>query len=265
MRMANDLRHAVERQEFMLVYQPIIEVASGEILKAEALLRWQHPTRGIISPAEFIPIAEETGIIVTLGEWVFRAALDQLAIWRDQLHADFQISINKSPVQFRNSHSDWVEHMKEIGMPGKSLVIEITESLLLDASNNVDRKLLQFRDAGINVAIDDFGTGYSSLSYLKKFDIDYIKIDQSFIRNMTHSQSDMGLCEAIILMAHKLGMKVIAEGVENEAQYHLLAEAHCDFVQGYLISQPLLPADFEALMASKRAPRRAMRKSPLSQ
>jgi diguanylate cyclase (GGDEF)-like protein/PAS domain S-box-containing protein len=250
MRMANDLRHALERHEFKLVYQPIIEVASGAIRKAEALLRWQHPVKGLISPAEFIPVAEETGIIVELGEWVFREALGQLLVWRSQLHPEFQISINKSPVQFRNSHSDWVEYMKNLGLPGKSLVVEITESLLLDASENVDQKLLEFRDAGINVAIDDFGTGYSSLSYLKKFDIDFIKIDQSFIKNMTHSQGDMGLCEAIILMAHKLGMKVIAEGVETQQQYQLLADVHCDYVQGYLIARPLSAQDFVKFMSS---------------
>lgn len=245
MRMANDLRHALERSEFKLVYQPIIEVGSGEVRKAEALLRWQHPVKGLISPAEFIPVAEETGIIVELGEWVFKEALGQLILWRGQLHPEFQISINKSPIQFRNSHSDWVEYMKDLGLPGKSLVVEITESLLLDASDNVDQTLLEFRDAGINVAIDDFGTGYSSLSYLKKFDIDFIKIDQSFIKNMTHSKSDMGLCEAIILMAHKLDMKVIAEGVETEQQCQLLADARCDYVQGYLIARPLSVQDFE--------------------
>jgi EAL domain-containing protein (putative c-di-GMP-specific phosphodiesterase class I) len=253
MRVANDLRHALEREEFKLVYQPIVEVASGEIRKAEALLRWQHPTNGMVNPAEFIPVAEETGIIVELGEWVFKEALGQLLKWRDYLHPDFQISVNKSPVQFRNSHSDWVQYMKDLGLPGRSLVVEITESLLLDATDNVDHKLLEFRDAGINVAIDDFGTGYSSLSYLKKFDIDFIKIDQSFIKSMTHSHSDMGLCEAIILMAHKLAMKVIAEGVETEAQYQLLAKAHCDYVQGYLISKPLTPEDFEALVRSEQA------------
>ena len=245
MRLANDLRHAITRNEFQLVYQPIVEAASGQVYKAEALLRWYHPIKGLVSPGEFIPIAEETGLIVELGEWVFHEATRQLAIWRSQLHPDFQISINKSPVQFRNIQSDWVQHMEDMGLSGKSLIVEITENLLLDATENVDKKLLEFKDAGINVAIDDFGTGYSSLSYLKKFDIHFIKIDQSFVKNMTHDTNDLGLCEAIILMAHKLGMKVIAEGVETEQQYLLLAEAQCDFMQGYLIAKPLTVEEFE--------------------
>lgn len=263
MRLANDLRQAIERGEFKLMYQPIVEANSGEISKAEALLRWHHPTRGLISPEEFIPVAEETGLIMELGEWVFKEAVDQLVRWRDLLDAEFQISINKSPVQFKQPHSNWVDYMQSVGLPGKNLVVEITESLLLDASDHVGQKLLEFRDAGINVAIDDFGTGYSSLSYLKKFDIDFIKIDQSFIKNLSHASNDMGLCEAIILMAHKLGMKVIAEGVETEEQFHLLADVQCDYVQGYFIAQPLSVEDFERLMRSDQVTHKHIRSRSL--
>jgi diguanylate cyclase (GGDEF)-like protein/PAS domain S-box-containing protein len=263
MRLANDLRQAIERNEFKLVYQPIIEVDSGEICKAEALLRWHHPTRGLINPVEFIPVAEETGLIMELGEWVFKEAVAQLVKWRDLLDEEFQISINKSPIQFRQPHSNWVEYMRNSGLPGRSLVVEITESLLLDANDNVGKKLLEFRDAGINVAIDDFGTGYSSLSYLKKFDIDFIKIDQSFIGNLSHDSNDMGLCEAIILMAHKLGMKVIAEGVETEQQFQLLADMQCDYVQGFLIARPLSVEDFESLINSDQVSRKHIRSGSL--
>ncbi|MES2580377.1 MAG: EAL domain-containing protein, partial [Pseudomonadota bacterium] len=245
MRLANDLRHAANRDELKLVYQPIIKISSGEVYKAEALIRWHHPTLGLISPAQFIPVAEDTGIIYEIGEWVFNEAIQQVKQWRESLHSDFQISINKSPVQFKTPNSTWVESMEKMGLPGSSLVVEITEGSLLDATDNVASNLLKFRDAGIQVAIDDFGTGYSSLSYLKKYDIDYIKIDQSFVKNMTANSSDLGLCEAIILMAHKLGMQVIAEGVETQGQYDLLAAAGCDYAQGYLFSKPVDTKAFE--------------------
>ncbi|MGQ0442610.1 MAG: bifunctional diguanylate cyclase/phosphodiesterase [Methylophilaceae bacterium] len=245
MRMANDLRQACEKNEFKLVYQPIIEIASGEIRKAEALIRWHHPTLGLINPGQFIAIAEDTGIIFEIGEWVFHQALLQAAKWRKSLHAEFQISINKSPIQFKNEDDAWPKQLAEAGLPGQSVAVEITEGLLLDASDVVTDRLKALGQAGIQIAIDDFGTGYSSLSYLKRYDIDYIKIDQSFVRNIGAGSNDMGLCEAIILMAHKLGMKVIAEGVETRAQLMLLAEAGCDYAQGYFFSKPVSDKEFE--------------------
>ena len=247
MRLANDLRHAITRNEFKLVYQPIVEIKTNIIHKAEALIRWHHPQLGLICPSEFIPIAEDTGLIYELGEWVFNEALQQVKIWRKTLHADFQLSINKSPVQFKNPSFTWIESLQKTGLPGSCITVEITEGSLLGATETVAEKLLKFKDAGMQVAIDDFGTGYSSLSYLKKYDVDYIKIDQSFVKNMAANSSDMGLCEAIILMAHKLDMQVIAEGVETQAQYDLLATADCDFAQGYLLSKPVMPDAFEAL------------------
>ena len=251
MRLANDLRHAITRKEFKLMFQPIIEAGTGIIRKAEALIRWHHPQHGLINPAEFIPVAEETGIIVEIGEWVFHETVKQLVIWRRTLHPEFQISINKSPVQFKSSHDSWVEYMKNRGLAASSLVVEITEGLLLDAADNVNIQLLSFRDAGIQVAIDDFGTGYSSLSYLKRYDIDYIKIDQSFVKSLSEDTSDLVICEAIILMAHKLDMKVIAEGVETKAQYDLLKGAGCDYMQGYYFSKPVDVATFESFIISQ--------------
>lgn len=164
----------------------------------------------------------------------------------------FQISVNASPVQFRadgNIPQDtWSDHLTSLGIPGNCVVIEITEGLLLDADPDVVNRLLRFRDAGIQVAIDDFGTGYSSLAYLKKFDIDYLKIDQSFVRMLGSDSNDRALCEAIIVMAHKLGLGVIAEGVETEEERDWLVAAGCDSMQGYLISQPLPPEQFEVLL-----------------
>ena len=246
----NDLRCALAAGQLRVYYQPIVELATGNIHKAEALVRWQHPERGLVSPAQFIPLAEETGLIVEIGNWVFREAAQQVGRWRDSCNPRFQISVNKSPVQFRqfsDARDAWPDHLRELGLPGQSIAIEITESLLLDTEDGIGGKLVEFRNAGIQVAIDDFGTGYSSLSYLKKFNIDYLKIDQSFTRNLTPGSNDMALSEAIIVMAHRLGLKVIAEGVETEAQHMLLATAGCDYAQGYLFSRPVPANEFEAL------------------
>ncbi|MDO8990382.1 MAG: EAL domain-containing protein [Sideroxyarcus sp.] len=251
MHLINDLRGALAGDQFRLHYHPIVELASGNIHKAEALIRWQHPTRGLIHPAEFVLLAEESGLIVEIGDWVFREAARQVLRLREIHHPEFQISVNKSPVQFRNDDRyfrEWLPHLQKLGLPGQSMTIEITEGLLLDASAGTQTKLLGLRDAGIQVALDDFGTGYSSLSYLKKFDIDYIKIDRSFVRNLSATSDDMALCEAIIVMAHKLGLKVIAEGVETTSQRHLLAAAGCDYGQGHLFARPLPPLEFEALL-----------------
>ncbi|TAK62869.1 EAL domain-containing protein [Methylobacter sp.] len=253
MRLINDLRNALAECQFWLAYQPIVELTTGNIRKAEALIRWQHPTRGLISPAEFIPVAEATGMIIDIGEWIFREAAQQAVRWCTEHHDDFQISINKSPVQFQkegNGHLVWFDYMRELGLSGQSIVVEITEGLLMDAGAMITGQLLAFRDAGIQISLDDFGTGYSSLSYLKKFDIDYLKIDQSFTRNLTPKASDLALCEAIIVMAHKLGIKVIAEGIETREQCDLLIAAGCDYGQGYLFSRPVPADEFKNLLVT---------------
>ncbi|ADE11420.1 putative bifunctional diguanylate cyclase/phosphodiesterase [Sideroxydans lithotrophicus] len=251
MSLSNDLHKALAQDQFRLVYQPIVELETGSIHKAEALIRWQHPNRGLVSPADFIPIAEQSGLIIQIGDWVFRQAANQVKHWRGAYGKDIQISINKSPVQFKsdsNTHLAWFEHLKELDLSGGCFAIEITESLLMDASDTIVSKLMAFGNIGMQVALDDFGTGYSSLSYLKKFDIDYIKIDQSFVRNLAPDSSDLALCEAMIMMAHKLGIKVIAEGVETSEQRDLLRTAGCDYGQGYLFSRPLSTEDFEGLV-----------------
>ncbi|BBB70006.1 hypothetical protein UNDYM_5753 [Undibacterium sp. YM2] len=251
MSLSNDLRDALKAGEFLVYYQPIVELASGKILKAEALIRWQHPVRGMVSPVDFIPLAEGSGLIVEIGEWVFKQAAEQVRRLRSMKLPDFKISVNVSPVQFRHDRDfteTWLEHLAASGLPANSIVIEITEGLLLDATEGVAEKLLRFRDAGAHVALDDFGTGYSSLAYLKKFDIDYIKIDRVFVRNIDVDANDLALCEAIIMMAHKLGLAVIAEGVESTAQRDLLLAAGCDFAQGYLYSPPVPAQQFEKLM-----------------
>ncbi len=256
MRIANDLRGVLDGNQFWVAYQPIVELATGAIYKAEALIRWQHPTRGLVGPDEFIPIAEETGMIIDIGNWVFTEAANQVKKWRQSHHAEFQISVNKSPVQFQgtgNSHGSWIDHLRQLDLPGQSIAIEITEGLLLDVRTAVTDQLLEFRNAGIQISIDDFGTGYSSLAYLKKFNIDYIKIDQSFVKNLESDSDDMALCEAIIVMAHTLGMQVIAEGIETAEQRDLLTAAGCDYGQGFLFARPVPAEELEVLL-SKAAP-----------
>ncbi|WP_017222542.1 EAL domain-containing protein [Moritella dasanensis] len=248
--MTNDLRQALAKNQFSLFYQPIINLATGHIVKAEALIRWQHPERGLVSPLDFIAIAEETGMINDIGNWVFQQAVNQLSLWRQTHNDSFQMSINVSPVQFcaNSDLHEWFDRLNSLNLPGDALVVEITEGLLMEANHLVTDKLLALRDAGVNVALDDFGTGYSSLSYLKRFDIDYLKIDQSFVRNLKPLSEDLILCEAIIVMAHKLGIKVIAEGVETQEQQQLLIRAGCDYAQGYLYSKAVPAAEFELLL-----------------
>lgn len=244
---ANELRVAVAEQQFHLLYQPIVELPTGKVHKAEALIRWRHPERGVINPVQFISVAEDTGLIIPIGNWIFYEVAAQVAKWRDILHPGFQVSVNTSPIQFKNNGNfqDWIEHMHNSGLPGQSIVIEITEGLLLEKNTAVKFQLSEFRNAGVQIAIDDFGTGYSSLSYLKKFDVDYVKIDRSFISNLTGESDDMALCEAIISMAHKLDLKVVAEGIETAEQQSLLIKAGCDYGQGYFFAKPLSPPQLE--------------------
>ena len=249
--MVKDLREAIQQQQFEIYYQPIVDLRSDMINKAEALLRWHHPKSGLVSPSVFIPIAEETGLISEIGNWIFYTVAEQVSHWRKQFEIDLQVSINTSPLQWIDeaaAMSQWFSHLQQAGISGQAIAVEVTEGLLMDARDQITNRLLDFHDAKIQIAIDDFGTGYSSLSYLKQFDIDYLKIDQSFVRNLDHDQNDLALCEAIIVMAHKLGIKVIAEGVETGTHDQILKGFDCDFGQGYLYSRPLPVNDFEALL-----------------
>jgi len=255
LQLLNDMRGALAKDQFELYYQPIIDLKTNQIVKAEALIRWNHPTRGLISPANFIPLAEESGLIIDIGDWVFKQTVQQVKHWR-KTYKNLQVSVNKSPIQFRAATDcdDWINYLKQINLSGDAIAIEITEGLLMDNASNITHQLLQYRDAGIQVSMDDFGTGYSALSYLNKFHIDYLKIDQSFTRNLSVDSNDMALSEAIILMSHKLGLKVIAEGIETEEQKQLLIAADCNYGQGYLFSKPVPAAQFEKLLFNNRTP-----------
>lgn len=246
--LVKDLREAVQQQQFELLYQPIVDLHTGEVHKAEALLRWNHPRRGLVGPAEFIPLAEETGLIVDIGNWVFHEATRWVQQWRQRHDATFRISINKSPAQFDRTGAGtraWLEHLRTLGLPGEAVVVEITEGLLLHSEAHVADTMAAYRAAGMQLAIDDFGTGYSALSYLKKFDIDHLKIDQSFTRHLGESASDRALCEAMVMMAHRLGLSVVAEGLETAEQRQLLVDMGCNFGQGYLYTKPLTAQAFE--------------------
>ncbi len=251
MRLATDLRHALDQRQLHVVYQPIVCLSTGQVHKAEALIRWDHPERGPISPAVFIPIAESTGLINEIGDWVFLTAARQAKAWRRSVHPQFQISVNRSPVQFRSSSDkqlNWGQQLVQLGVSGDAIAVEITEGLLLDKGPGVSEQLRALRDAGLPISLDDFGTGYSAMAYLQKFALDYLKIDRSFVNGIGEDASSRALCQAIVVMAHALGMKVVAEGIETQAQYDWLRDAGCDYGQGFLMSRPLNAEAFEAFV-----------------
>jgi diguanylate cyclase (GGDEF)-like protein/PAS domain S-box-containing protein len=246
----HDLRSALEQAQITVHYQPIIHMATGQMVKAEALARWEHPEQGIIPPSEFIPVAENAGLIQGIGDLVFAQSVRVAQILNKQTISSptepMRISVNLSPHQFfhRDGLSNWVQHLLEREISGELVTVEITEGLLLEDRPEVLQQLNQLRDMGITVSLDDFGTGYSALSYLKNFDIDYLKIDRSFIRNITVDTNDRAIVEAIIVMAKRLGIKPVAEGVETHAQAALLTAADCDMAQGYWYAKPMPEAEF---------------------
>ncbi len=257
LRLTNDLRSALHSDQFEIHYQPIIDLHTGLINKAEALIRWHHPARGMVNPLEFVPLAETSGLIHKIGNWAFKESAGYADHLSKLFHDNFQVTVNISPVQFKIDSKlfthQWQEYLNKLHLSGQHIIVEITEGLLLNADADVIDKLLWLRDTGIQIAIDDFGTGYSSLSYLKKFDIDYLKIDKSFVHNLEIEENNIALSEAIIVMAHKLGLKVIAEGLETERQRQMLIDAGCDYAQGYFYSRPVLADEFDALLQNQQA------------
>ena len=238
--MESDLRQALKKREFVLHYQPQIDLGSGEVLNLEALLRWRHPERGLVPPGDFIPMAEETGLIVAIGEWVLAEACRQVAVWRSNGWPALRVAVNLSAAQFRQRdlHVQIANALVASNLPADALEVEVTESILMnDAESTVDT--LRALDAmGIRIAIDDFGTGYSSLAYLKRFPVDTLKVDRSFVHNIGVSDEDAAICSAVIGLAHSLHLEVVAEGVETQEQYEWLARAGCHYVQGYLTGRP---------------------------
>jgi diguanylate cyclase (GGDEF)-like protein/PAS domain S-box-containing protein len=251
-----DLRHGLERDEFLLHYQPQIDI-HGDPTGAEALVRWRHPRRGLVSPAEFIPLAEETGLILPLGQWVLETACTRLASWGARAEtAGLNMAVNVSARQFR--HPDFVRQvlavLERTGANPRRLKLELTEGLLIDNVEETVARMIAVKEQGVGFSLDDFGTGYSSLAYLKRLPLDQLKIDQSFVRDVLAGGNDATIARTIITLGKSLGLAVIAEGVETEAQRDFLAHHHCDGFQGYLFSQPL-PADLIDAFMQARAGR----------
>ena len=240
--LTHDLRSAIGNGELHLVYQPIYRLHDIALIKAEALIRWQHPTRGNIPPSAFIPLAEESGIIIEIGKWIFNEVLHDLSTIDPMRLQGIQISLNISPVQFAHPQHlmAFIKRLERSNIPCELFCFEITEGLLLEPSRVVQDTLKTLKQAGIKLSIDDFGTGYSALGYLKKYHIDYVKIDKSFINNLGVDNYDFILCRSIIQMAHELNMQLIAEGVENAQQENILKIINCDFIQGFLHGKPAM-------------------------
>jgi diguanylate cyclase (GGDEF)-like protein len=250
----SDLSHALERNEFILHYQPKVEISSGLITGVEALLRWNHPLRGLIPPLDFIPLAEETGLIVAIGEWVLATACARSKAWQDQGAAALSVAVNLSARQVADPMlvSDLERVIRRSGLDPSSLELEITESIVMAKGEYAVDVLHKLKAIGVQIAIDDFGTGYSSLAYLKRFPIDTLKVDRSFIRDIPTDSGDMKITRAIIAMSHGLRLKVVAEGVETSEQLAFLRNERCDAVQGYLLYRPLPEHEVAAVLEQNR-------------
>jgi diguanylate cyclase (GGDEF)-like protein len=254
LRLKADLQGAVEKGELLLHYQPIVGLSDGRVDCVEALVRWEHPERGLVPPLEFIPFAEESGLIVQIGRWVLLEACRTAASWKGE-HPP-SVSVNVSPLRFR--HPGFVEELKgalaTTGLPADRLVLEITESALVEDVDKVVERLEELKQLGVHLAIDDFGTGYSSLSYLKHFAVDVLKIDKTFIDSIALGVEDSALARAVLRLGQSLGLKIVAEGVEDSAQADVLKHLGCPLAQGYLFSRPVT-AEALAEVITKREPR----------
>jgi EAL domain-containing protein (putative c-di-GMP-specific phosphodiesterase class I) len=241
MAMTNSLRHAIQREEFLLHFQPLVDASSGDIVGMEALLRWQHPERGLLSASDFVPLLEESGLIVPVGKWVLREACRQNRLWQLAGLPQLCISVNLSARQFQKGDLvDMVSSiLQENEIDPKLLQLEITESVLMDQSGTTLKTLEYLRKLGVRIAIDDFGTGYSSLNYLKQYPFDTLKFDRTFIHDMTQSENGAAIVAAVINLGHSVNMAVVAEGVETNDQVKLLQERGCDQYQGYLFAHPM--------------------------
>ncbi|MGI0487650.1 putative bifunctional diguanylate cyclase/phosphodiesterase [Pantanalinema rosaneae CENA516] len=250
----SQLRSAQINQELELHYQPQVNLVTGRIIGAEALLRWNHPELGSVSPAKFIPVAEETGLIVPIGEWVLRTACSQAQVWRNASQMPIRVSVNLSARQFKQANllGMVTQVLQETQLDPALLVIELTETSVMEDVDTTISILQELKQMGIQISIDDFGTGYSSLNYLKRFPIDVLKIDQSFVQDITTDANDAAIAKAIIAMAQSLQLKVIAEGVETQEQYEFLRQNGCNAMQGYLFSRPLNSKDFITLLNSDK-------------
>ncbi len=251
--LVEDIRQALEDQSFFLEYQPQISASSAKLAGAEALIRWRHPQKGLISPLDFIPLAEETGLIVGLGDWVLVTACKQVLGWWEQGFPKFVLSVNLSVKQLLDGYPErMLSTLEQLHFPLSLLELEITESLVMESGGEALEQLEKLRQAGISICMDDFGTGHSSLAQLKRMPISRLKIDRSFVRDIPEDPNDMVIARTIIAMGHSLGLEIVAEGVENDVQRSFLIDEGCDFLQGYLISRPLRPGLFKKFLAGQK-------------
>ncbi len=250
------LRRALERKEFVLHYQPRMDFASGRIVGAEALIRWQHPERGLLPPKEFIPLAEEARLVIPIAEWVIGEVCRQVAAWQATGLQAMPVAVNLAAPHLRESAlPDLVARvLREHALPPSVLEIEVTETILMDDPEQSVANARRLADLGVSLSIDDFGTGYSSLSYLKRLPIGALKIDQSFVRDIATDPDDAAIITAIIAMAHSLNLRVVAEGVETEAQRRFLQDKGCDEFQGFLVSVPVSASEFARLLVQGPVP-----------
>ena len=248
------LRRAIANEEFVLYFQPIRDAESGETRAAEALIRWNDPEKGLVAPDEFIPVAEDTGLVVEIGAWVLRAACEQARRWQDQGFEPIRIAVNISGHQIRQEN--FVELvatiLRETGLSASDLELEITESTIMQEDEATDRTFSKLDELGVSIALDDFGTGYSSLSYLRRFPIHRLKIDRSFVARIPNDPGDMAVTAAIVAMAHHLLLPVVGEGVETLEQAQSLMEIGCDELQGYLFSRPIPASEFERFLIREK-------------
>jgi EAL domain-containing protein (putative c-di-GMP-specific phosphodiesterase class I) len=246
----NQVRMALDRKEMFLHYQPKVAVRTGRIVGAEALMRWQHPELGLVPPGKFIPIAEETGTIESLGKWALRTACRQNKAWQTAGFGPIRMAVNVSGKQFL--HGDFVETVRgaleSSGLEARDVVLELTEGTIMENPREASALLEQLKEMDLDISVDDFGTGYSALSQLKRFPLDELKIDRSFIQGIPRDADDSAIVTAIIVMAHSLGLSVVAEGVETEEQLAFLEDQGCDEYQGFLFSRPVPPAEWSALL-----------------
>lgn len=256
LKLENGLRHALERGEFLLFYQPKVDLASGRIIGTEALIRWRQPDKkNIILPGEFISLAEEVGLILPIGEWVLKTACAQNVVWRTSGLAPLDIAVNLSAIQFQQKDLSKMiaRTLKQTGLDPKYLELEITESIIMKSAETAEMILRDLNALGVTISIDDFGSGYSSLAYLKRFPVTKLKIDRTFVRDITSNPDDKRLVEVIITLAHSLNLKIVAEGVETENQLQYLRSVACDQIQGYVFSKPLSPEDMTRYLIENRS------------
>ena len=248
------LRRAIANEEFTLCFQPVRETVTGETRAAEALIRWQDPDVGLISPDDFIPVAEDTGLIVAIGSWVLRSACEQACRWQKDGFRPIRIAVNVSGHQLRQPEfaREVAATLSETGLSPHDLELEITESTIMQEDEVTDRAFRELHELGVSVALDDFGTGYSSLSYLRRFRIQRLKIDRSFVARIPDDAEDMAVTAAIVAMAHQLLLPVVGEGVETMAQAQSLTEIGCDELQGYLFSRPVPASEFERFLTREK-------------